>query len=276
MTLAQILGPTTRSIILHGSLTAGGFRPGRSDIDLLAVVDNPLTDTQIKDLTSLVRDSEPDFWAKLDLGPYARPGQASAARLDLAPDARPDSDSAAGLDLSSVAGFALDSAAGLDLSSVAGFALDSAAGLDLHVVTTEVARFPTPDPPVELYLGRHTHDWEISPRVPHDPDVVAELSMARADGRALTGAAPTDILAPVPPEWVISRGRHWLRTWQSLTDDVEHLTFMRETAYRIWHFAIDGRHSSKPAAMAWAHARDPSLAHADLARVLATVLHETA
>lgn len=33
------LGPATRSVILHGSLSAGGFRAGRSDIDPLAVVD---------------------------------------------------------------------------------------------------------------------------------------------------------------------------------------------------------------------------------------------
>lgn len=35
------------AVIVHGSLTLGGYVPGASDIDLLAVVDGPLSDGQI-------------------------------------------------------------------------------------------------------------------------------------------------------------------------------------------------------------------------------------
>ncbi|WP_433199972.1 nucleotidyltransferase domain-containing protein [Dactylosporangium sp. CS-047395] len=38
--VADRLGPV-RSLVLHGSLASGDFRPGRSDIDLLMVVDSP-------------------------------------------------------------------------------------------------------------------------------------------------------------------------------------------------------------------------------------------
>ena len=42
-------------MILHGSLTLGDYVPGRSDVDLLVVVDAPLTDAQVAQLLALVR-----------------------------------------------------------------------------------------------------------------------------------------------------------------------------------------------------------------------------
>ncbi|MEV6305430.1 nucleotidyltransferase domain-containing protein [Actinoplanes sp. NPDC051861] len=44
--IAGVLGARTRAVILHGSLAAGGFRPGSSDIDLLVVVDGGIDDDQ--------------------------------------------------------------------------------------------------------------------------------------------------------------------------------------------------------------------------------------
>ncbi|MBL7259378.1 nucleotidyltransferase domain-containing protein [Paractinoplanes lichenicola] len=205
--ITDLLHP--RAIILHGSLAAGGFRPGQSDIDLLVVVDTPLTDAQIAALTAYARTT----------------------------------------------------------------ALGDAAGLDLHVVTTAVARDPTPAPPLELFIGRST-ELEIETRVPSAPDLPAELSMARAQGRSLFGPAPHELLAPVPDAWIIARGRHWLRTWLTLTDDLDHLEFMHQTACRIWHLAATGHYCSKQDAVAWAHAQDPSLT--DLTQLLNTVLSETA
>jgi hypothetical protein len=38
---AAALGETAAGVILHGSLTLGDYLPGRSDVDLLAVVDGP-------------------------------------------------------------------------------------------------------------------------------------------------------------------------------------------------------------------------------------------
>jgi predicted nucleotidyltransferase len=46
------------SVILHGSLAAGGFVPGRSDIDLLVVVDHTLTGAEIEALVSAVRATD--------------------------------------------------------------------------------------------------------------------------------------------------------------------------------------------------------------------------
>jgi predicted nucleotidyltransferase len=41
------LGDAIVAVILHGSLARGDFTPGRSDIDLLAIVEEPLSDEQV-------------------------------------------------------------------------------------------------------------------------------------------------------------------------------------------------------------------------------------
>jgi hypothetical protein len=231
--LNAIVGTAARSVVLHGSLAAGGFRPGRSDIDLLAVVDPGLTDAQIDALERLVR--------RADLG--------------------------------------------------------GAAGVDLHVVTAPAAAAPTRTPPLELHIGRSdgsSAGVDVVRRASADPDLPAELSMARADGRALSGVAPDAVIASVTGRWIVERGRHWLETWQSRTDDAEHASFMVLTACRIWHFAVTDVHCSKTRAARWALDREPSLTavrqavrqhqgrratpiddHA-IADVLRTVLRETA
>jgi Domain of unknown function (DUF4111)/Nucleotidyltransferase domain len=48
---AAALGPAVAGVILHGSLTLGDYVPGRSDVDLLVVVDDPLSDAQVAALT---------------------------------------------------------------------------------------------------------------------------------------------------------------------------------------------------------------------------------
>lgn len=195
---AAVVGPAVRSVILHGSVSSGGFRPGDSDIDVLAVIDDGLADAQVAALEHLVRQA--------DLG--------------------------------------------------------GAAGLDVHVVTTDVAAAPTRAPALELHIGRYDRPavgFEVERRVPASPDLPTELSMARAGGRALRGAAPAEVLAPVPAHWVTDRGRHWLLTWRSLTDDAENATFMALTACRIWRFAVENAYCSKTRAGQWALGRDPSL-----------------
>lgn len=195
---AGAVGPATRSVILHGSLSAGGFRAGRSDIDLLAVVDVGLADAPAAAVEHLARQA--------DLG--------------------------------------------------------TAAGLDLHVVTAEVAGAPTRAPALELRVGRYGRApgrFEVERRVPASPDLLAELSMARADGQALVGAGPREVIAPVPAGWLVDRGRHWLLTWRELTGDAENAAFMVLTACRIWRFAVEHRHCPKTEAAEWALRRDPSL-----------------
>ena len=67
------------------------------------------------------------------------------------------------------------------------------------------------------------------------------------------------MIAPVPADWIVDRGRHWLLTWQSLTDDAEHAAFMVLTACRIWRFAVENVHCSKAQAAQWALSPIPSL-----------------
>lgn len=176
-------GVADGTVILHGSLALGGYRPGRSDIDLLLVTPRALSHSQVSALRELD-------------GP-----------------------------------------------------------LDLHVIAASVAAHPTPAPPVELYAGH----GEFTIGVPSDPDVIAELSVARAHGISLIGPPPASVIGPVPPEWVRSRARHWLRRWLTLTDDASHAAFMVLTACRMWRFAAEGVHSPKTEAARWALTQDPSL-----------------
>jgi predicted nucleotidyltransferase len=195
---ADVAGATLRSVVLHGSLSAGGFRPGRSDIDMLVVVEGGLADAPAAAFERLVRTA--------DAG--------------------------------------------------------SAAGIDLHVVTTEVAGAPNRTPALELHVGRYDRsstELEVERRVAAAPDLLAELSMARADGRALVGAAPHEVFARIPADWIVDRGRYWLATWRSLVDDVENAAFMVLTTCRIWRFAVENVHCPKADAAKWALDRDPSL-----------------
>ena len=121
----DVVGPGLRSVVLHGSLAAGGFRPGRSDIDLLAVVDGGLSDSQAAAVEHGVRTA--------DAGPADR--------------------------------------------------------VDLHVVTSESARHPSVAPALELQVGRYGDEVEVARRVT-DADLLAELSMARANGRVAPWCRP--------------------------------------------------------------------------------------
>lgn len=58
---SDILQTTLVSAILHGSLTVGDFRPGRSDLDLLLTVERSLTPSEAEALVGAVRAA--------DLGP---------------------------------------------------------------------------------------------------------------------------------------------------------------------------------------------------------------
>ena len=218
------------SAILHGSLTLDDFRPGRSDLDLLLVVDGDLTPSEAQALVAVVRDADP------------RPAD----------------------------------------------------GIDLTVVTRESAAAPAEHPSLELHVGRYgpSADLEVEGRDEHVPDLWPELSLARADGRALDGADPREIIGAVPSDLVRERGVHWLTVWLDLTDDDKNASLMVLTACRIWRFAAEGTHASKSSAARWALDQDPSLVaveHAltqrsggphttfgpdDVRRVLETVLQE--
>lgn len=56
---ADILHTTLVSAILHGSLTMDDFRPGRSDLDLLLVVERGLTSGETDALVGAVGAADP-------------------------------------------------------------------------------------------------------------------------------------------------------------------------------------------------------------------------
>jgi hypothetical protein len=204
---AAALDAPVVSAIVHGSLTLDDFRPGRSDLDLLLVVEGGLTAPESDALVGVVRDA--------DLGP--------------------------------------------------------AGGIDLLVVTREVAAAPTEHPSVELQVERSAGsagDLEVAGRRDLVDDLLPELSMARADGHALRGAPPPEVIGEVPSDVVRRNGLRWLRTWLDRTDDEKNAVHMVLTACRMWRFAVEDRHCSKSSAARWAVERDPSLVavHQALAR----------
>jgi predicted nucleotidyltransferase len=215
------LGDDVVAVILHGSLTLGEFAMERSDIDVLVVVERPVSDADVTALAEAV--------------------------------GRPPT------------------------------------RVDLRLVTRAVAVSPTPAPPMEAYIAlRPGRAPAIETRVAEEPDLAVELSVVRAHGRRLIGAEPSAVIGEVPDEWIVEIGDRYLANWERLVDDAANAELMVLTACRIWRFAAEGVHCSKPAAGRWALARDPSLTavaealerraidEAGIARLLARVRREIA
>lgn len=74
---AGALGETVAGVILHGSLTLDDYIPGRSDVDLLIVVDDPLSDEQLDALTETVAMQRPAAPGRVDLRAVTRQVAAS-------------------------------------------------------------------------------------------------------------------------------------------------------------------------------------------------------
>jgi predicted nucleotidyltransferase len=64
---AAALGDQVVAVILHGSLTLGDFRPGRSDIDLLVVVERPLGNEALGALREAVESLQGQVPGRVDL-----------------------------------------------------------------------------------------------------------------------------------------------------------------------------------------------------------------
>lgn len=108
--------------------------------------------------------------------------------------------------------------------------------------------------------------FEIEGRDVPERDLVVELSICRAHGRSLIGLPPQELLGEIPASWVLAVGDAQLTEWQAIGEDPVHAHLTVLTACRGWHFAVEGKHSSKTAAAEWALRRDPSL------RVISQVL----
>jgi hypothetical protein len=193
----KALGETVAAVILHGSLTLGDYVPGRSDVDLLVVIEDPPSDAQLGALT-----------------------EAMASRRARAPGP-----------------------------------------VDLRVVTRPVAASPTPAPPLEAYLRlTPTSGVRVEERRhPGERDLAVELSVCRAHGRSLLGAAPAELIGEVPDRWVVVVRR---RPAGRLAGDRGRPAVRRaDGADRMSGVALaeEGRHVSKAAAAQWALGRDPTL-----------------
>jgi aminoglycoside adenylyltransferase-like protein/nucleotidyltransferase-like protein len=66
-TCSQQLADVLASVMLHGSLTLGGYRSDRSDIDLLAIVARSLSDSELKSLTRAVAAEHANSRCRVDL-----------------------------------------------------------------------------------------------------------------------------------------------------------------------------------------------------------------
>ena len=64
---SQVLGENLVSAIVHGSLMFDDYVPGRSDIDVLAIVDRSLSDSEIESLTRAVTAERAHAPARVDL-----------------------------------------------------------------------------------------------------------------------------------------------------------------------------------------------------------------
>jgi hypothetical protein len=89
---ASALGEQLVAAILHGSLTLGDFTPGRGDVDLLLVVERPLSDDEIDALRAAVEVLGEPADSRVDLRVVTRqvasspsPAPAMEAYVALAP-----------------------------------------------------------------------------------------------------------------------------------------------------------------------------------------------
>jgi Domain of unknown function (DUF4111)/Nucleotidyltransferase domain len=71
-TCSHELGEALTSVIVHGSLVLGGFNPERSDIDLLAIVTRPLTDSEVESLARALSAAQAGMPCPVDFRVVAR------------------------------------------------------------------------------------------------------------------------------------------------------------------------------------------------------------
>jgi predicted nucleotidyltransferase len=64
---AGALGKAVAGVILHGSLTLDDYVPGRSDVDVLVVVDHPLSDARLAALTEAMASPRAEAPGPVDL-----------------------------------------------------------------------------------------------------------------------------------------------------------------------------------------------------------------
>jgi hypothetical protein len=80
-TASRALDDALAAVILHGSLTLGDYFPGRSDIDLLLIVADPLTGAHVAALAEAVGQQRPRAPVRVDLRVVTRTAARAPAPL---------------------------------------------------------------------------------------------------------------------------------------------------------------------------------------------------
>jgi Nucleotidyltransferase domain/Aminoglycoside adenylyltransferase, C-terminal domain len=128
---------------------------------------------------------------------------------------------------------------------------------DLRVVRYKVAARPRCRPHLALGISDYGDRFEVQ-RDTEEADLVVEFSVCRQLGRS-------DVIGPVPDEWVDEVGAAVLTRWKTIGDDAPDRELMALTACRIWRFREERVHCSKRAAAQWARERGADVAYDDAA-----------
>jgi predicted nucleotidyltransferase len=128
---------------------------------------------------------------------------------------------------------------------------------DLRVVRYAVAARPRRRPHLALGISDYGDRFEVERDI-EEAELVVEFSVCRQLGRS-------DVIGPVPDEWVDEVGAAVLTRWKTIGDDAPDRELMALTACRIWRFREERVHCSKPAAAQWARERGAHVAYDDAA-----------
>jgi len=124
---------------------------------------------------------------------------------------------------------------------------------DIRVVPYAVAARPTRRPQLALGISAYADGIKVT-RDAEDEDLVVWFSVCRQLGRS-------DVIGPVPDEWVDEVGAAALAHWKGSGYDPRNRTLIALTACRIWRFREERVHCSKPEAAQWARERGARVAY---------------
>jgi streptomycin 3"-adenylyltransferase len=128
---------------------------------------------------------------------------------------------------------------------------------DLRVVRYPVAAQPTRTPHLTLGISNYGDDRIEVERDTEEPDLVVWFSVCRQLGH-------TNVIGPVPDEWVDEVGAAVLARWKEGRERPHH-ELMALTACRIWRFREERIHCTKPEAAEWARERGAHVAYDEAA-----------
>ena len=134
--------------------------------------------------------------------------------------------------------------------------------VDYRVVTADVALYPPRLPALDFSVGMHPgvpFGVEVEHAPIREPDLLFEFAICRVEGRSLVGPAPTQLVGPVPNDWLLDVDDAYLQRWQEIEYDDRDAELMVLTACRLWYRNAEGRHCTKSEAAIWVTRQAPDL-----------------